>query len=323
MWSRRVTETDTANSFERDTNLVVAGIYERQIGASLERVWENVYDWEHLPYLHSEAFLSIALVDSGDWGWRARVEMRGGSEAIIELIANRDAGHDPHYVARTIEGAGAPSEIWTSLDPNAPDRTGIRVEFCVERMPEEALRKVGKGLVGLYTLLWNQDEEMMQARTLALAARDNRAGSKEGSGASERENDRLEVRQGSGRGGYSTSLGTVDELRARLPLVVELSGHSFRIVEVEGEFVAHSTECPHLLGPLGECATEGGELVCPWHGYAFDLRSGRSTDGRRLRLRTAPTIEIDANRQVVMASLSDDRSRSSGLSGSEGRHGSS
>jgi nitrite reductase/ring-hydroxylating ferredoxin subunit len=307
-----MTEANWTNSLDRNADLVVAGIYERQIGASLERVWENVYDWEHLPYLHSEAFTSISLVDSGDWGWRARVGMTGGTEATIELITNR-AAH--HYVARTIKGAGAPSEIWTSLDPSAPDQTGIRVEFCVEPMPEKALRKLGKGFVGLYTLLWSQDEAMMQTRTAALVAR--------GTGEKSRRNGGQ-----SGRSAETISLGTVDEVRSRLPLIIELSGHSFRIVETDGAFIAHSTECPHLFGPLGDCTIEGGKLVCPWHGYEFDLRSGRSTEGRPLRLRPAPKIEIDSAQRVVVASLMGGLSRVSDVSEvseeskSEDRHGS-
>ncbi len=29
--------------------MVKAADYRREIGASIERVWENVHDWEHLP----------------------------------------------------------------------------------------------------------------------------------------------------------------------------------------------------------------------------------------------------------------------------------
>ena len=38
--------------------------------------------------------------------------------------------------------------------------------------------------------------------------------------------------------------------------------------------------CPHMGGPLGEatlCA-DGASLQCPWHGYVFDLESGRLRD---------------------------------------------
>jgi nitrite reductase/ring-hydroxylating ferredoxin subunit len=52
--------------------------------------------------------------------------------------------------------------------------------------------------------------------------------------------------------------------------------------------------CPHRLGPLGDAPVEGGSVVCPWHGYRFDLRRGGCADGRRLRLAPPPRIEIDA-----------------------------
>jgi len=242
--------------------------------------------------------------------------MRGGSQATIELITNRADSENPHYVARTVEGAGAPSEIWTSLDPNSTDQTGIRVEFCVAPMPEEALRKLGKGMIGLYTLLWTQDEAMMQARTLALASRDSRSGD----GAGVRDGADFEVGAATGQPGETIVLGKVDELRSRVPLVVELSGHSFRIVEVEGKFVAHSTECPHRLGPLGECEVESGRLVCPWHGYAFDLRSGRSADGHRLRLRPAPEVVVDSEQRVLVVPLTNEHIRDLETSGSKDGH---
>jgi nitrite reductase/ring-hydroxylating ferredoxin subunit len=52
--------------------------------------------------------------------------------------------------------------------------------------------------------------------------------------------------------------------------------------------------CTHLLGPLGEAPVEDGCVTCPWHGYRFDVRTGRSADGRRLRLSPAPRVEVDA-----------------------------
>jgi nitrite reductase/ring-hydroxylating ferredoxin subunit len=269
-----MTEPNRSNSLDRNSELVVAAVYKREVAASLERVWENVYDWEHLPWLHSEAFNSIEKLDSGDWGWRARVELAGEAKAEIELITNRPGCH---YVARTFAGAGTPSEIWTTLDPVADDRTAIQVEFCVQPMPDEALRKLGNGYVSLYTLLWDQDEKMMQMRESALANR-----------------------QVAPTGRAETlSLGRLDEVRSRLPLTIEFAGRPLRVVEVQGELVAHSTECPHLLGPLDECPVIDGKILCPWHGYEFDVRTGRSSDGRSLRLRSAPRVVVDATSSEV------------------------
>jgi len=269
-----MTEPGVLNSMDRNPELVVAAVYKREVAASLERVWENVYDWEHLPWLHSQAFNSIERISSGDWGWRARVELAGEAKAEIELITNR-AGR--HYVARTVTGAGAPSEIWTSLDPIAEDRTAIQVEFCVRPMPDEALGTLGRGYVSLYTVLWDQDEEMMQTRESALADRQVAP------------TERAET----------LVLGRLAEVRSRLPFVFGFAGQRFRIVELEGELVAHSTECPHLLGPLDDCVLSDGRILCPWHGYQFDVRTGRSSDGRSLRLRSAPRVVVDETTSEV------------------------
>jgi nitrite reductase/ring-hydroxylating ferredoxin subunit len=254
----------------------VASVYEREIGASLERVWENVYDWAHLPFLHSEAFSAIERLASGEWGWHARIGIggndraaKGDAEIELELVTDREK---LCYVSRTLVGPGAPSEIWTHLDPVADDRTAIRVEFCVSPVPKEALERIGEGFVSLYTLLWDQDEDMMQTREAALA-KDHSVGRRAGDS--------------------SVSLGALDSLRGKLPLTVDFDGQTYRVVELDGELIVHGTECPHLLGPLDETEIVDGKIVCPWHGYAFDVRRGRSCDGRGLSLAKAPAVEID------------------------------
>ncbi|MEE8165337.1 MAG: hypothetical protein V3T64_07200, partial [Myxococcota bacterium] len=95
---------------------MVAAVYTREIGASLGRVWENVYDWAHLPWVHADTFSSIERLDSGAWGWHARVGLQRGAEAEIELVTDTAARR---YVTRTLDGVGAPTEIWTHLDPRA------------------------------------------------------------------------------------------------------------------------------------------------------------------------------------------------------------
>jgi Rieske Fe-S protein len=61
----------------------------------------------------------------------------------------------------------------------------------------------------------------------------------------------------------------------------------WREVTVDGRAVRFLAVCPHLGGPLGEVAVDDGCITCPWLGYRFDLRTGRSADGRALCLRTA------------------------------------
>ena len=42
-----------------------------------------------------------------------------------------------------------------------------------------------------------------------------------------------------------------------------------------GRFHATSPLCPHEGGPLAEGWIEGEAVVCPWHGFDFDLGTGR------------------------------------------------
>ncbi|MGI9592335.1 MAG: Rieske 2Fe-2S domain-containing protein [Myxococcota bacterium] len=250
-------------------------LYARRVGASLERVWENVLDWEHLPWLHAGSFRSIELHEAGAWGWRARVGVEPrGDEVALELRVEREAGR---YVTRTVAGRGAGSEIWTSLRPDGPDATVVTVAFEIADVPPDRAQRVGLSYVRLYARLWDEDEAMMRRRTCELAR------------LSEPALARVRV-----------SLGTLAELRPRLPLPVVFGGRRFRVVEDQGELLAHATVCPHRLGPLEESAVQGGRVRCPWHGYSFDLRSGRCPEDPRLALRQAPRVEVDPNGRVFL-----------------------
>ena len=53
-------------------------------------------------------------------------------------------------------------------------------------------------------------------------------------------------------------------------------GRAFCVANVGGTICVLNGECPHEGGPLGEGIIEEGRVVCPWHGYAFDPRTGAS-----------------------------------------------
>jgi len=252
--------------------------YRRTIGASLERVWENVLDWEHLPWLHASAFRSIECQDAGDWGWRARAVARGGSDEPIEIELRVDRPAS-RYVTRTLSGPGAGTEIWTSLDGRGERETAIEVDFRMANLDPAHADALGKVWLALYAQLWDEDEGMMQERQRQLDAR-------AASGS-----DTHEVRR----------LGSLDEVRARLPMAFELAGRRFRLIELDGELIPHGVVCPHSLGPLDESAVEDGVIRCPWHGYRFDVRTGQACDHAGIRLARPPRIEIDEGSLEVRA----------------------
>ena len=47
------------------------------------------------------------------------------------------------------------------------------------------------------------------------------------------------------------------------------------LVRSNGRLHAVDAVCPHAGGPLGEGFVDGASVVCPYHGWAFDLATGR------------------------------------------------
>jgi nitrite reductase/ring-hydroxylating ferredoxin subunit len=85
--------------------------------------------------------------------------------------------------------------------------------------------------------------------------------------------------------------------------LVHVAGRDIGIFNVKGEFFAIANRCPHegaslCLGTIvhlvesdmpGEYrVSRHGELVrCPWHGWEFDIRTGKSwCDPRRVRVKS-------------------------------------
>lgn len=252
--------------------LALATICKREIRAGIERIWENVFDWEHLPVLHEIYFDDVELVAIGSWGWRVTLTKRPGTadrRMLVELRADR-ANH--RYCVRTLAGDGAGTEIWTLMEPLAPHRTAVEVRYYLPEQRPERLAALGDKYRQSCERLWDQDEAMMMRRDMIIAR----------------------AAAGRRRSASPVALGPLSELRRRLPLVVEFDGEPFRIVETEdGTLNAHAAICPHWLGPLDEAAPENGILRCPWHGYLFDLRTGESADGRGYRLAPAPAVVVD------------------------------
>jgi nitrite reductase (NADH) small subunit len=46
------------------------------------------------------------------------------------------------------------------------------------------------------------------------------------------------------------------------------------VANLNGCISAMDNVCPHQGGPLGQGVIEDGKVVCPWHAWAFDLKTG-------------------------------------------------
>ena len=79
--------------------------------------------------------------------------------------------------------------------------------------------------------------------------------------------------------GYVTVCKT-SELTAGRGRLVQLGGHNLALFKVDGEVFAVDNQCRHRGGPLHEGEVFECAVVCPWHGWEYDLRTGNDHVGR-------------------------------------------
>lgn len=61
-----------------------------------------------------------------------------------------------------------------------------------------------------------------------------------------------------------------------------IDGHQICIANENGKCSALDNFCAHRGGPLGQGVVDQGKIVCPWHGWQFDLVSGKSEQSATL-----------------------------------------
>lgn len=92
-------------------------------------------------------------------------------------------------------------------------------------------------------------------------------------------------------------------------ILVELEGRQIGVFNVGGEYVAYANWCVHQGGPLCEGGLtgtqkatynreelrletewhrEGEVIMCPWHGWKYDLTSGECLSRKGGKLREYP-----------------------------------
>jgi nitrite reductase (NADH) small subunit len=54
-----------------------------------------------------------------------------------------------------------------------------------------------------------------------------------------------------------------------------LDGTTVALANIGGKFHAINNVCLHRGGPLGEGELQGTAVVCPWHGWMYDMLTGK------------------------------------------------
>lgn len=80
--------------------------------------------------------------------------------------------------------------------------------------------------------------------------------------------------------------------------VVDADGKALALFNVEGAFYALDNACAHRGGPLGEGELHGTAVVCPWHAWRWDVKSGANLNNPAVRMTCFP-VAVDGGRVFV------------------------
>jgi nitrite reductase (NADH) small subunit len=68
----------------------------------------------------------------------------------------------------------------------------------------------------------------------------------------------------------------------------ELGEKVICVANVGGVITAMDNVCLHMGGPLGQGYIEGDKIVCPWHGWEYDIKTGELGDDPQSKLAIYP-----------------------------------
>lgn len=93
----------------------------------------------------------------------------------------------------------------------------------------------------------------------------------------------------------------VDELTHDQGKEILLAGRIVALFRDQDGIHAMDGICPHQGGPLAEGTVSAGCVTCPWHGWQYELKTGRHTISGRELAEVFPTREVNGRIEVQIA----------------------
>jgi nitrite reductase/ring-hydroxylating ferredoxin subunit len=100
---------------------------------------------------------------------------------------------------------------------------------------------------------------------------------------------------------FTTKIEARNRLQENKPQLLVVHGKRICLVLHDDHAYAVEDKCPHN----GESLSKGsinnwGEIICPWHGYRYGLKSGREASERCRDLETYPIKEDETGFYIGM-----------------------
>lgn len=94
---------------------------------------------------------------------------------------------------------------------------------------------------------------------------------------------------------FSSEAEARERLKDRVLQLLVVHGKRICLAQHQHTFFAVQDACSHNSESLSKGAINFmGEVVCPWHNYRFDLRTGRECSSRSADLKTYPVKADDS-----------------------------
>ena len=95
------------------------------------------------------------------------------------------------------------------------------------------------------------------------------------------------------------TVAKVDDVPPGTLKSVSAGDEQIALANCNGSFYATQGACLHLEGPLGEGRLDDACYVtCPWHGWRYDVRTGKNDFDLAIELRTYPVTVEDGEVKV-------------------------
>ena len=98
----------------------------------------------------------------------------------------------------------------------------------------------------------------------------------------------------------------ITDIKPGQMLYADIDGLPIALANVDGTIYAFGDSCRHEGGPLSSGVLRDDVVTCPWHGWAYNVRTGKALiPPVGLRIATYPVV-IDGDSIVVVLDWSDE-----------------
>lgn len=100
--------------------------------------------------------------------------------------------------------------------------------------------------------------------------------------------------------GRFVAVAPVEEIPRGTGREITAEGRVLAVYRIGDEFYALDGICPHAGGPLGQGELTGHVVTCPWHGWQFDVTTGRHCLNARLKQACFAVRVVDGQIEVEL-----------------------